>query len=197
MPTSGWRQDNVPNNLPDALEIAFAAVYVTAMSRRCLTLVTVLAALSLPAVAQTAKPLSQHKDWAAFVIDEQKGKACYIASKPKDSEPKNVRRGEIWVLVTHRPWMQTRNEVSIFTGYPYKQDSTVSVDIDGTKFELFTHEDTAWSKTTDDDGKLVQAMRRGARMVIRGESRRGTKTTDRYSLSGFTAAHKAINAACK
>lgn len=167
------------------------------MSRRCLTLVTVLAALSLPAAAQTAKPLSQHKDWAAFVITEKRGKACYIASKPKDSAPKNVNRGEIWVLVTHRPWMKTRDEVSIFTGYPYKKGTTVTVDIDGKTFELFTHEDTAWSKTSEDDGKLVQAMRRGARMVIRGESHRGTKTTDRYSLSGFTAAHKAINAACK
>ena len=33
-------------------------------------------------------------------------------------------------------------------------------------------------------------------MVVRGVSSRGTQTTDTYSLSGFTAAYRAINTAC-
>ena len=33
-------------------------------------------------------------------------------------------------------------------------------------------------------------------MVVKGISSAGTKTTDTYSLKGFTAAHAAINSAC-
>jgi hypothetical protein len=33
-------------------------------------------------------------------------------------------------------------------------------------------------------------------MVVRGQSNRGTKTTDTYSLVGFSAAYQAINQAC-
>ena len=61
-----------------------------------------------------------------------------------------------------------------------------------------------WSQVLDPvggrrdlDAKLVRAMRRGKKLMIRGVSQRGTKTTDRFSLTGFTAAHKAISKACK
>jgi hypothetical protein len=43
---------------------------------------------------------------------------------------------------------------------------------------------------------MVAAMRRGNSLVVEGTSARGTVTTDRYSLSGFTAAHNAISRAC-
>jgi len=39
-------------------------------------------------------------------------------------------------------------------------------------------------------------MRRGGTLVVKGTSSRGTDTTDRYSLMGFTAAHNAISQAC-
>ena len=44
---------------------------------------------------------------------------------------------------------------------------------------------------------MVEAMRRGATMIVEGISSRGTHTKDTYSLTGFTAAHNAINEACK
>ena len=44
---------------------------------------------------------------------------------------------------------------------------------------------------------VVDAMIRGARLVVKGTSSRGTKTTDTYSLKGFSAAFKAIGKACK
>ena len=44
---------------------------------------------------------------------------------------------------------------------------------------------------------VQQAMRSGAKMIVTGVSSRGTKTIDTYSLSGISAAHKAIGTACK
>ena len=81
-------------------------------------------------------------------------------------------------------------------GYTYRKGDPVDVDVDGKKFALFTDGDTAWSRDAAGDAALVAAMRSGAEMVIKGVSDRGTLTTDRYSLSGFTAAHQAIGKAC-
>jgi hypothetical protein len=64
------------------------------------------------------------------------------------------------------------------------------------EFRLFTAGDGAWNSSTDKDNEMVQAMIRGADLVIAGESSRGTKTTDTYSLLGFTAAHRAMTEAC-
>jgi hypothetical protein len=98
--------------------------------------------------------------------------------------------------VTHRPWDKRLNEVSFAAGYAYKKDSTVEVKIGGEKFTLFTDGETAWSRSPKDDKQLVDAMRRGSDMTVVGTSSRGTKTTDTYSLMGFTKAYEAIGKAC-
>ena len=88
-------------------------------------------------------------------------------------------------------------EVGFTAGYTYKESSDAVVEIDGKKFTLFTHKDSAWASDAKSDKALVQAMMKGKRMIIRGTSVRGTKTVDTYSLIGFTRAYKAIGKACK
>ena len=73
----------------------------------------------------------------------------------------------------------------------------VKVKINKKSFKLFTQQDGAWSANPELDAKLVKAMKGGNRMVVYGISSRGTKTTDTYSLSGFTAMKKRIDKACK
>ena len=65
------------------------------------------------------------------------------------------------------------------------------------KFKLFTDEQWAFASNAATDNELVESMIRGAALIVRGISSRGTKTTDTYSLRGFTAAYKAIGKACK
>ena len=113
-----------------------------------------------------------------------------------DIEPKNVIRGQIYTLVTHRPGDKVSDEVSILVGYPFKNASTVKVTIRGKEFTLFTDADSAWNYDTRGDRNMVEAMVNGDNMIIEGTSERGTHTRDRYSLYGFTAAHKAISKAC-
>jgi hypothetical protein len=159
-------------------------------------LITGVLALSA-ALAQTPKLLKEFKDWDAFAYSDDGGKVCYMVSKPLASEPRTVKRGDIYVMVTHRPAEKVVDEVSIFAGYPYKEESEAEVTIGGTKFALFTQGENAWTREAKEDKALVRAMIRGSTMIVRGVSKRGTLTTDTYSLSGFTAAHKAIDQACK
>jgi hypothetical protein len=66
----------------------------------------------------------------------------------------------------------------------------------GAKFTMFTDQRSAWIENPSQEGELIEAMRKGNRMVVRGQSRRGTITTDTYSLSGITAALNAIQKEC-
>jgi hypothetical protein len=152
--------------------------------------------VSAPVGAQTF--IGNFDDWSAFHDGTGRDKTCYIASLPKKTLPTNVQRGKSYVLVTHRPGEKVRNVFELRAGYPYKEGSDVEVAIDGNKpFKLFTNEASAWAADAATDGALAEAMRKGRAMVIIGVSARGTKTTDTYSLTGFSAAHGAIDKECK
>jgi hypothetical protein len=169
---------------------------MTQLSTRVIAAV-VAVFIGFPAWAQTPKALLQNPGtWGAFQVKEDGGTTCYMAGQPGASKPGNVKRGKIWLLVTHRPYRNIRDEVSIYIGYPFKSGSEVTVNIDGKTYKMFTDGETAWAPNAKADAQLVKAMRAGSKMVIRGLSSRGTKTVDTYSLKGFTRAHKAIGSAC-
>lgn len=153
-------------------------------------------AAAAPAMAADPEVLGSYTDWTAYTYTENGNKVCYMASQPKKAQGDYDQRGDVFVLVTHRPADNTDNVVSIVAGYPYQEDSDVNVDIDGKDYTLFTHGERAWARDSATDDRLVQNMRAGRNMTVVGTSSRGTKTTDTYSLSGFTAAHEAISKAC-
>lgn len=152
---------------------------------------------------QSPKVIGKNKNWTSLTYKERGKKVCYISSSkansPKKwtSNKKNVRRGKIYVLVTHRPSSDTRDEISIYLGYPLKKDLDVTAEIDGRKFRLFTDSDSAWARDAKTDRAIAQSMRSGKTLIVRGISARGTKTEDIYDLSGFTVVHNDINKACR
>ena len=175
--------------------------YVVTMKKIILVWATLFVFfLAGPISANATKPrdlLKNPGDWGAFTLKERNGLACYLAGQPKESKPAGVNRGAIWLLVTHRPYKNIKSEISVYIGYPLKTNSSVSIHIDGQKFKLYTVKDTAWLEDAKTEIRLVAAMRKGRKMVVKGTSKRGTNTTDTYSLNGFTRAHIAINRACK
>ena len=98
-----------------------------------------------------------------------------------------MRRGDILLFVTYRPQQDVVAEVSFTGGYPFAEGSTVTMDVGGTTFELFTEGEYAWPATPADDQKIVTAMKRGANAVLTARSSRGTQTKDTFSLLGATA----------
>lgn len=160
-----------------------------------------LAAMAGAAPAQEERELiGSFEDWDAFTIAREDGKAvCYMVSVPKSwkASKEDAQRGEIYITVTHRPAKDVEDQVNIVVGYPLKEGSEVTATIDEqTSFDLFTQDDGAWLYTAEKDREMVQAMRQGIDLVVEGTSHRGTETTDRYSLMGFTAAHNAISNEC-
>jgi invasion protein IalB len=162
------------------------------------TLFPLLAALAvfLPVRAQAAPELiGLFDDWEAYTATEAGAKICYMGSEPEKMEGNYSKRGRVVMLVTHRPKDKEKGVVSVTTGYTYKSGSGVTVTIGTQTFTLFTSGEHAFAEEGKDSA-LVNAMIRGADMVVKGTSSRGTLTTDTYSLKGFTAAWKAIGKAC-
>ncbi len=148
--------------------------------------------------AQEPKLIGEFNDWAAYTYKSKSGMVCYAVSQPKDSSPKNVNRDPVHFLITNRVADKVRGEVNTIIGYPFKKGSTATLDVDGaTSFKLFTSGDGAWADSPQKDKQVVTAMIRGSRMTVVGRSQRGTRTVDKYSLSGVTAAIKKINSACQ
>ena len=162
-------------------------------------LVIMLLAVPNPLLAQEKHDLiGSYRDWDAFVVASESGeKICYAISIPKEINPKNVNRGKIYLTVSHKPHLRIRDEVNIIVGYPFRAGATAIATISSTRHTFFTEGDGAWMPTPREDAAVVESMRRGSAMVVRGTSSRGTKTRDRYSLMGFTAAYNAMSKACE
>jgi hypothetical protein len=169
------------------------------MMHKLLALILAVAGLATAgaAVAQTATPLGQFKDWGAYIADANGGKVCYALSQPKKMEPSSVNRDPVYLFVTSRPGPGVKNEVSVVVGYPYATDSKASAEVGSDKFTLFTKDDGAWVENAAEEARLVAAMRAGATMLVKGTSQRGTNTVDNYSLSGISAALDRIAQECK
>lgn len=158
-------------------------------------------AASAPAFADQREPLGSFRDWDAFMDTKDNGdKVCYMISSPKRTTTSKAisSRGDTFMMITHWPARKDRNVVSVIAGFTYKGQSEVRATIDGkTTFTFFTEADSAWLDTKAKDETMVAAMKRGGNVSVVGSSTRDTRLTDRYSLSGFTAAHNRISEACK
>ena len=167
------------------------------LAARWLLLAIALTSSIATTVIAADKSLGIFKVWSAMSFAEDDKTVCMIWSQPEKTEGKYKKRGEIFVFVTHRPSDGEMNKVSFETGYTFKDSSEIRVTIDRKAYTLYTDGSTAWSYNGKDDSRMVKAMRAGRTMMVEGTSSRGTKTRDTYSLGGFTAAHNAINKACK
>ncbi|KPP93095.1 MAG: Invasion associated locus B (IalB) protein [Rhodobacteraceae bacterium HLUCCA08] len=159
-------------------------------------------ALAAPAAAQdtSANRVAADTDWSVFVEDDPQ--ECWGVSAPKqeeffrDGSPVSASTGEALLFVFYRPGAGVRGQVTYTGGYPFAGGSTVTLDIGGSEYELFTEGEWAWPATPEDDATIVAAMKRGAEAKLTGRSGRGTTVAHTFSLLGFTAAVEEAEGRC-
>ena len=121
---------------------------------------------------------------------------CYIGSAPISSDlPETKKRGENYILV-YKIIGTEENIIQIEAGYKYNLDKTINVKIDNTNFNFYSTEDSSETAWTNDDKKVIYAMKKGLELTLTGESTRGTITNDTYTLQGFTKAVNQLNKDC-
>ena len=139
---------------------------------------------SLFALERGSWTLSKNDDW------------CYIGSLPIKSDlPETKKRGENYILV-YKIIGSNENIVQVEAGYQYNLDEDIVVNIDNTSFKFYSTEDSSETAWTNNDEKVVYAMKKGLVLVLSGQSSRGTITNDTYTLKGFTSAINKLNKDC-
>ncbi|WP_425039821.1 invasion associated locus B family protein [Primorskyibacter sp. S187A] len=173
------------------MNFRFAAAWIAAGT---------LAASAAIAQEESTNRVSTNTDWSVFVEDNPT--ECWAVSRPKetvntrDGRVVAVRRGDILLFVFYRPSANVKGQVSFTGGYPFASGSTVSLEISGNNFELYTDGEWAWPATPADDARIVAAMKAGAEATLTARSSRGTQTKDTFSLLGFTAASEDADKRC-
>jgi hypothetical protein len=143
--------------------------------------------------------LGQYGDWGAYTATPSGNKVCFALAKPKTTktEPAGRPRDPSYIFVSTRPAENVKNEVSVIIGYPFKTSSDATAEVGTTKFAMYTQNDGAWIKNVAEEARMVDAMRKGADLTVKGTSGRGTTSTDQYSLKGLAQALDKIEQECK
>ena len=141
----------------------------------------------------TKQSFSIEKGKWSFVQDED---WCYIGSSPIKSDlPETKKRDDNYILV-YKIIGSEENIIQIEAGYKYNLDKNINVKIDDTNFNFYSTEDSSETAWTNDDNKVIYAMKKGLELTLTGESTRGTTTNDIYTLKGFTKAVNQLNNDC-
>ncbi|MGV3650036.1 MAG: invasion associated locus B family protein [Devosia sp.] len=149
--------------------------------------------IATPASAQSARLLGEFRDWSSFSASEGAGAMCFMMSRPTETTPLPDGMGEAYLYLTNRSSEGVRNEFNLVAGFPLAPDAGATVSVGGQIFDLFTERDAAWLLDPSQGDNLAGAIRAGSSLVVDATSERGIKIRQTYSLSGATAASRALD----
>ena len=135
--------------------------------------------------------------WEAYKISDARGSVCWAVTQPQLKEPATAKRDPIYFLITTWPKANLANEPSVVVGYEFKQGAQATIQVGSDKFNFFTKADGAWLQEKAQEQRLIAAMRGASEMTVKGISKRGTLTTDTYSLKGLSSALDKVAEGCK
>jgi invasion protein IalB len=143
--------------------------------------------------------LGQYGDWGAYWASPNGRKVCFSIAKPKTAQtnPAGRKRDQAYVFISTRPAENVRNEISVIIGYPFKDKTDATAEIGADKFAMYTLNDGAWIKNVAEEARMVDAMRKGTDLTVKGVSGHGTESTDSYSLKGLSQAVDRAGQECK
>jgi hypothetical protein len=154
-----------------------------------------------PAAVEGAQPalLGMFGDWGAYTASPGGKKICFALAKPSKSEttPPGRQRDPAFLFVSTRPAEKVKDEVSLIIGYGFKPNTDAALELAGASYAMYTQNDGAWIKNAAEEPKLVDAMRKGGDVTIKGTSARGTGTVDVFTLKGLAQALDKVGEECR
>jgi len=157
---------------------------------------TAILALTGAASAQSVTQIGNFKDWAAYSASEGAGAVCFAMSKPSSVDPSPDGYTQAYLYLTHRPAENVSNELNLVAGFDFAPDQPATLTVGGKSFDLFTQKDAAWLLDASQNDNLAGALRSGNSVVVQGTTDKGILVAETFSLSGATAASKAIDSGC-
>lgn len=143
--------------------------------------------------------LGQFGDWGAYTATPGGKKVCFALAKPTSSQtnPPNRPRDQAYMFVSSRPAEKVKDEISVVIGYGFKPNTDANLEIGGAQYAMYTQNDGAWIKNAAEETRLVDAMRKGSDVTVKGTSARGTATIDVFSLRGLSQALDRVSQECR
>ena len=164
--------------------------------------------------APKPEQIGTYGDWKVFHSGAGKTKICYVLAEPKTRSPEPEKAEKAYAFISERPAEKVKNELSFVMGFEVgaaapaeskdkaskkpkkaKKDDDAETPAAGPTatigdedFDLIPRGNDLWVKNPAEESKAIEVMRKGVSLVITAASRRGKKTTDTYSLSGFSQA---------
>ncbi len=148
------------------------------------------------AAANQAAQLEASGAWGAYASQQGRAKYCYALSQPKDRAPATLNRDPGYLFVSIRPAEKVKGEVAFVFGFPSKDDAGAKATIGDKSFDIVTKDGKGWLRNPAEEPQFVTALAAGAEMKVDVTSGRGNKTTDTYSLTGFTKSWDRIQKEC-
>ncbi len=193
---------------------SFLRIRDAALSRSALALCLTAGAFgaaALPAQAAPAKPkpaaassgqgpamlLETAGKWQAFSSQQGRSKVCYALSKAEARMPANLKDVEGLLFVSSRPGEGVRNEISFVMNFDLKEGVEHQAIIGNERFALVAKGQNMWLKNPAEEPRMLDALRRGSGLEVKGTSKRGNPTSDKYSLAGISQIVKRAEEACK
>ena len=162
------------------------------MLARLAPFAVLVALCATPAAAQSVQALGEFRDWAAYSAADGTGQVCFALSKPTDVSPAVDGYTQAYLYLTNRPAEGVSNEVNLVAGFIFAPDQPATLTVCGKSFDLFTQRDAAWLLDATQNDDLAGALRAGSTVTVEGTSEKGILVTETFSLSGATAASRAI-----
>ena len=148
------------------------------------------------AQAQSVRLLGDYNDWSAYTTSDGAGKLCFVLSKPQDIRPQPEGYTASYLYLTHRPAEGIRNEFNFVAGYTMAPERDAMLKIGSSDYVLFVETDAAWLDDPALSEDVAGSMRAGSSLTIISTTADGVEVTETFSLSGVTAASRAIDREC-
>lgn len=153
-------------------------------------------ALAGPSYAQSVQVLGDYRDWSAYTASESSGRLCFAMSEPTSTAPEPEGYSDAYLYLSTRVSDGVRDEFNLIAGYEFAPDTTAQLEVGGQVYELFTQADGAWLQDATLGQNLAGNVRAGTTLTVTGTSARGIRVVQTFSLSGATAASRAVEQAC-
>ncbi len=169
------------------------------MSRLVPISILAIASSLITAVASAQQPEAKatYKDWSVFVREANGQKICFVATEATDKSPKSVNHGDVFFLVASWASGAATEQPSLMTGYNMNAKPEPTVRIGSDRWEMYVSDNEAFIEASNEESRLVRAMRQGADMRIGAVSQRGTATSYVISLRGVSAALDRARSECR
>lgn len=149
------------------------------------------------AAAQAPKLEGSHKDWTSYSRDTGNDKSCYVITKAKTKSPSSVQHGDVYFMISNWRSGIAFEQPSFLVSYDLNPNIAPEATVGSTKVGFYIVDNEAFIDESADEKRLVRSMRAGATMTVKAQSKRGTRVSYSFSLSGVTAALKKAKETCR